>query len=214
MSRDAGREGTEPPRSDTASFHKTEQHNMADINTNTENKTLEQRVVDTLVLDNLTGRGLNIGGETYIFTDPTPATLMMVSAEVSKMPSIDSHTKNVLYEVLLKAKDARTIGRIAAILLLGAKRIKEGHCVQRLRQERRWSWRKLRFINTQETGNEPELEYLTDKILEEITTKTLAEFIGKRIAEMQVGDFFGLTTSLSAINMIRATKEVETAPGE
>lgn len=184
-------------------------------NTNTENKTLEQRVVDTLVLGKLTGNTLDVGGETYTFADPTPATIMMVSAEVSKMPSIDSNTKNVLYEVLLKAKDARPIGRIAAILLLGAKRIKEGHMVQSLRREKRWSWRKLRFIDTQvEGGSKTELEYLTDKILEEITTKTLASFIGKRIGEMQVGDFFGLTTSLSAINMIRATKEVETAHGE
>lgn len=182
---------------------------------NTESKTLEQRVVDTLVLDSLTGHTLNVGGDTYTFTEPTPATLMMVSAEVSKMPSIDSNTQNVLYEVLLKAKDARPIGRIAAILLLGAKRIKEGHVVHRLSRGKRWSWRKLRFIDTEvETGSKPELEYLTDKILEEVTTKTLASFIGKRITEMQVGDFFGLTTSLSAINMIRATKEVETAHGE
>lgn len=189
---------------------------MADSNnTNTENKTLEQRVVDTLVLGNLTGNTLDVGGEAYTFADPTPATIMMVSAEVSKMPSIDSNTKNILCEVLLKAKDARPIGRIAAILLLGAKRIRQNKKVHFCHQERRWSWRKFRFVNKcVKCVNQSELDYLTDRILEEVTPETLAKFIGKRIGEMQVGDFFGLTTSLSAINMIRATKEVETAHGE
>ena len=189
---------------------------MAESNKNTENKTLEQRVVDTLVLDNLTGNTLDVGGETYTFADPTPATIMMVSAEVSKMPSIDSNTKNILCEVMLKAKDARPIGRIAAILLLGAKRIRQNKKMHFCHQERKWSWCKFRFVNKWVkcvNQNQSELDYLTDRILEEVTPETLAKFIGKRIGEMQVGDFFGLTTSLSAINMIRATKEVETAHG-
>ena len=189
---------------------------MAESNTNTEKKTIEQEVVDTLVLENMTGHVINVAGKTYTFTDPTPATLMMVSAEVSKMPAIDAKTNNVLYEVLLKAKDARPIGRIAAILLLGAKRIKQNHKVPFCHQERKWSWRKFRFVNTWvNCSDQNELDYLTDRILEEVNTKTLAQFIWKRIREMQVGDFFGLTTSLSEINMIRATKEeVETAHGE
>ncbi|MFW5481612.1 MAG: hypothetical protein ACOCN9_01835 [Prevotella sp.] len=189
---------------------------MAESNTNTEKKTIEQAVVDTLVLENMNGHTINVAGQTYTFTDPTPATLMMVSAEVSKMPAIDAKTNNVLYEVLLKAKDARPIGRIAAILLLGAKRIKQNRIVPFCHQERKWSWRKFRFVNTWvKCSDQNELDYLTDRILEEVNTKTLAQFIWKRIREMQVGDFFGLTTSLSEINMIRATKEeVETAHGE
>lgn len=189
-------------------------------NTNTDFRTLEQRVVDTLVLDNLTGHTIEVAGKTYTFTDPTPATLMMVSAEVSQMPSIDSNTKNVLYEVLLKAKDAKPLGRIAAIMLLGAKRIKENHIITSLTAsnspKKKWSWRKLRFVHGGTTEKkQTELDWLADQILSGVTTKTLAQLIGKRIAEMQVGDFFGLTTSLSAINMIRATKEeVETAHGE
>lgn len=184
-------------------------------NTNTEKRTIEQEVVDTLVLENMTGHAINVAGKSYTITDPTPATLMMVSAEVSKMPAIDSKTNNVLYEVLLKAKDARPIGRIAAIMLLGAKRIKQNRKVPFCHQERRWSWRKFRFVNTWvKCSDQNELDFLTDRILEDVTTQTLAKFIGKRIGELQVGDFFGLTTSLSAINMIRATKEVETARGE
>lgn len=185
-------------------------------NTNTDKKTLEQRVVDTLVLENLTGHTLEVAGKSYTFTDPTPATLMMVSAEVSRMPAIDSRTNNLLFEVMLKAKDARPIGRIAAILLLGARRIKENRMVTvNTHEGSKWSWRKFRFLHIMHTEMRSELDVLADQILENVTTKTLATFIGKRIAEMQVGDFFGLTTSLSAINMIRATKEeVETAHGE
>lgn len=60
-----------------------------------------------------------------------------------------------------------------------------------------------------------EIDWLSDYLLDNVTIKTLAELISVRLAEMQIGDFFGLTTSLSAVNIIKATKEVEeTVHGE
>ncbi len=154
---------------------------------------------------------LEIEGRTYVIPAPTPATIMMVSAEVHKMPRIKQNPNSILQETLLTAKDCGAVGRIAAILVLGAKRINENRKVVRS-TARRWSWRKFRVVTTQET--ESELDFVARHIMEELTPATLNETITKRLVEMQVGDFFGLTTSLSAINILEKTKEVEpTAPG-
>ena len=167
-----------------------------------EQKTLEQQVCDTILQRKTTS--LEIEGRTYEIPAPTPATIMMVSAEVHKMPRIQQNPKSILNEALRTAKDCEALGRIAAILVLGAKRINENHKVVRS-ERRKWNWRKFRFTTEQET----------ESIMEELKPSTLNETITQRLMEMQVGDFFGLTTSLSAINTLEATKEVEqTAPGQ
>lgn len=169
-----------------------------------EQKTLEQQVVDTILQRKTTS--LEIEGRTYEIPAPTPATIMMVSAEVHRMPRINQSPNSILNEALLTAKDCEAVGRIAAILVLGAKRINEDRKVVRS-QSRKWSWRKFRFTTKRET--EGELDFVARHILEELTPATLNEAITKRLVEMQVGDFFGLTTSLSAINILAKTKEVE-----
>ena len=175
-----------------------------------EQKTLEQQVADTILQHKTTS--LEIEGRTFEIPAPTPATIMMVSAEVHKMPRIKQNPTSILQETLLTAKDCTAVGRIAAILVLGAKRIKENRQVA-TSERRKWSWRKFRFTKEQKT--ESELDFVTRHILEELTPATLNETITKRLMEMQVGDFFGLTTSLSAINILEKTKEVElTAPGQ
>lgn len=128
------------------------------------------------------------------------------------MPKIMQTPNSILQEALRTAKDCEAVGRIAAILVLGAKRINEGHEMVKS-ESRKWSWRKFRFVVRQE--KESELDFVARHILEELTPATLNETITKRLMEMQVGDFFGLTTSLSAINILDRTKEVEqTAPGQ
>lgn len=175
-----------------------------------EQNTLERQVVDTILQRKTTS--LTIDGHTYEIPSPTPATLMMVSEETCNMPEINPKPKNILNETLRTAKDCKALGRIAAILVLGAKRIRENHKVETARF-RRWSWCKFRFITTAKT--ESEIDYISNKILEEISPQTLNEAITKRLLEMQVGDFFGLTTSLSATNILKPTKEVEpTAHGQ
>jgi len=175
-----------------------------------EQKTLEQQVADTILQHKTTS--LEIEGRTFEIPAPTPATIMMVSAEVHKMPHIRQNPTSILQEALLTAKDCAAVGRIAAILVLGAKRINENRQVV-TSERRKWSWHKFRFTTEQKT--ESELDFVTRHILEELTPATLNETITKRLMEMQVGDFFGLTTSLSAINILEKTKEVEqTAPGQ
>ena len=175
-----------------------------------EQKTLEQQVVDTILQRKTTS--LEIDGRTYEIPAPTPATIMLVSEETSKMPLINKETKSIFLETLRTARDCKAIGRIAAILVLGAKRIRENRQVV-ISETKKWSWRHFRFTKNQETMSE--LDFVAMRIMEDITPATLNETITKRLMEMQLGDFFGLTTSLSEINTLARTKEVEqTAHGQ
>jgi len=71
----------------------------------------------------------------------------------------------------------------------------------------------MRYIKEDETMTE--LEFVTRAILEEVSPANLSQVISQRFLDMQVADFFGLTTSLSEINITRKTREVEeTASGE
>ena len=183
-------------------------------------KTLEQVVAETILQASTTGSTITIDGQEYTITDPTPATLMMVSSEVSKLPKVDMGSENILFEVLRTARDMQPIGRIAAILILGAKRIREdseqgedkGGSTPTTRRNGWFSF--LTNNNKEAVQKRSELDTLAQKCLETVTIRTLSAFIGKRLSEMQVGDFFGLTTSLSAVNLLKTTKEVETAHGE
>ena len=184
-------------------------------------KTNEQVVAETILQTSTTGSTISIDGQEYTITDPTPATLMMVSSEVSKLPKVDMGSENILFEVLRTAKDMQSIGRIAAILILGAKRIREGSEQGEDKGDstpttRRNGWLAFLTKNNKKEAvrKRSELDTLAQKCLETVTIRTLSAFIGKRLSEMQVGDFFGLTTSLSAVNLLKATKEVETVHGE
>lgn len=161
---------------------------------------------------------VKIAGEEYLIPQPTPATLIMISELVSQMPAIDGRTDSVVYEILGKAKDLSVIGDIAATLILGAKRVKERRekTITHVVETERWSWKKFRFVTdrTETVDRMPELEYLSKKILEELSNADMLRLISDRLHNMQIGDFFVLTTSLSEANLLKRTKEVETASGE
>lgn len=181
------------------------------------NETLEKVVADAILerpTDNIT-----IDGEKFDIAPPTPATLILISELASTMPALNRNADNVMYEVLGTAKDLRVIGKIAAVLILGAKRIKENRKIEALERvkSRRWSWRKFRrvaVVTMKPRTSQYEADWLADKILYEVTPQTLLKVVAKRLGQMQLADFFELTTSLSAANLTKRTKEVETAHGE
>ncbi len=172
-------------------------------------KNIEQQVAEAILQKATTS--IDIDGHTFEVAPPTPATLILVSAITSEMPAIDKKTDNILFETLRTAKDAEAIGKIAATLIIGAKRIREDRRIK-VATKRKWSWRRLRFETEDETMTE--LEYVTRAVLEEISPAQLSQVISQRFLDMQVADFFGLTTSLSEINITKRTREVEeTASG-
>lgn len=165
--------------------------------------TILQRAADVITID----------GKEYPIAPPTPATLILISEQVSTMPDIDKDAKDIVSEVLGKAKDFSIIGHIAAILILGAKRIKEHRIVESTYNviAKKWSWKKFRYVMTTETLTKKavEVDYLAERILDEVTNGTLYELVEKRLKQMQIWDFFVLTTSLSEANLLKSTREVE-----
>ena len=171
--------------------------------------TILQRASDVIVID----------GNEYPITPPTPATLILISELVSTLPAMNREADNILLEVLSTAKDLSVIGKIAATLILGAKRIKEHRyiTIEHTAETKRWSWSKFRFVveRATTTGKALEVDYLAERILNEVTNETLVKIVSKRLGMMQIGDFFELTTFLSETNLLKRTREVvATASGD
>lgn len=178
---------------------------------------LEKKVTDTIL--QRASESIEIGGVEYPIAPPTPATIIMVSELVSTMPEVNRKTDSILHEVLSTAKDLSVIGKIAAVLILGAKRVKEQRKFTKVTgktRKRFWSLRKFRFVSEQVThiSGVLEVDYIAERILDEVTPETLLKVVSKRLGLMQIGDFFELTTSLSEANQLKRTKEVATASGD
>lgn len=180
-------------------------------------ETIEKKVADAIL--QRSSDSLEIAGHVYPIAPPTPATLILVSEQIAEMPEVNLNAENLLFEVLNTARDCKPLGKIVATLILGAKRINEHRTViaNKIVPCRKFSWKRLRWETSgyrRVDFEVNELEYLSTLILEECTNKTLREVITKRLNKMQISDFFGLTTSLSEANLLKRTKEVETASGE
>ena len=152
-----------------------------------EEKTIEQKAAETILQ---TPVEVKVGSKTYMTAPPSTATLILASEAVSRLPHVVLDPKNVVEESLSIAKDCRALGDIVAIFILGAKNLKEKVKVQKNR-EKRYLWGLFK---------RQELYDLTVTVLQ----------------RMNLTDFFGLTTFLIEINLMRQTKvETEaTAPGQ
>lgn len=175
-------------------------------------KSIEQKVTDAIL--QRASLSIEIEGREYPVAPATPATLILVSELVAEMPEIRSDAENILLETLRTARECRVIGKIAATLVLGAKRVMEHRKVKVSKSSRirRFSWRKMRFIEDEKECIEEvdELDYLSGVILENCSPATLCKVVSQRLIDMGLSDFFGLTTSLSEANLLKSTREVET----
>ena len=76
----------------------------------------------------------------------------------------------------------------------------------------RFSFRKMKRIKIYKEVLEPieEKDALAQMILLNCKSSVIRDIIQKRFDELEIADFFGITTSLSEANLLAATKEVET----
>lgn len=159
--------------------------------------TIEKKVSDT-ILQKTTK--ITVGEDTYNVPQPTLATLILVSEEVSKIPSIKIDTENIVLESLANAEHAVTLCSAIAIMILGAKKINATtKCVP--------FWpltSKKREFSAQKE--------LTNELLEELTPKEISNLFSKLLSTMQVDFFLGTLISLTEINLLRAKKT--TASGQ
>lgn len=163
-----------------------------------EQATIESRVA-AAILERPTG-AIEIDGQEYKVAPPTLATLILVSEIVSTLPIVEN-TDNMnmrTYSVLHHARNYKALGDIAAVLILGAKAIREDE--QKTAKPRHWYSirRKKRAASRRET--------LAKAILENVSPSKLFELIIKRLKDNEVGFFFLITTSLSEANLLKPTK--------
>jgi hypothetical protein len=135
-----------------------------------------------------------IGEKTYRVAPPSIATLILVSAAVSKLPKISMDSENIASESLYIAKDCEGLGEIVAILILGAKGLKE-------------TKKKFFGLKTVEIDQK---SILAKEILSELTPRQLSDMLGKLLAGMELAFFFATTASLIEINLLRKTREAVT----
>jgi len=161
--------------------------------------TAERNVADAILQKPML---LKIGGVDYSVAPPTTATLIEVSAEVSKLPSIIvDGERNIIDESLRIAKDCRNIGDILAILILGAKNLTE----LRRTPKKHILW----FVTEWNETLVDKKKELGWTLLNELPPSELSMITSKLLNKLDFGSFFGFTTSLIEVNMIRPTKEVE-----
>lgn len=172
--------------------------------------TIESKVAIT-ILEEYIGE-VTLDGKTYRIPAPTTSTIIMASALISQLPEFDLNVPDdqLPAEVLKHGAYGATLGSIAATLMLGAKRIKEKHIVQQqTATKRHWSWRHFKYVSSPAAIDTLEIDYLTQKLLDNCTTAQIREITFALVKEGGLDDFFILTTSLHAKNLLAPTREVE-----
>lgn len=163
--------------------------------------TIESRVAATIL--ERTVSTLEIEGVTYNIAPPTIGTLILASEIVSFFPQIDDvDDKQLIFMALFKAKDFKMLADLAAVLILGSKRLTEEREVT---VEKRHIFglikRKHRVKQTVDLRAE-----LAKKILDNVRPSVLFEVIVKRLRDNEIMTFFAITTSLNAANILKPTK--------
>ena len=143
---------------------------------------------------------IKIGEEIYRVAPPTTATLIMASELISQLPEWKLDNEKILSESLCIAKDCRFLGDILAVLILGAKGVRGTKEVVRKRF--------LGLVLEKKTVEVDRVALLSEKLLGELSPAELNNIMVELFRMMQIADFFGLTTSLLEINLLRRTREV------
>lgn len=126
---------------------------------------------------------VKIGKDELDVHRPTLRTLVAVSAEINKMPELALKSGAEIQSVINYAQYCERIADIFALLIVGArKRIDFLHRIRLYR--------------------------MRERILDKYTPKELESALGALFAEMEIADFFALTTSLTGINLTKPTVEV------
>ncbi len=161
--------------------------------------TIESKVADTILEKSME---LEIGGVTFEVAPPTTATLILVSELVSQLPAVNSakEAKDIVNETLRVAKDCQVIAEIPAVILLGAANLKE---------RRKTVVKRFFGLVREETESVIDRKKeVAELLLNHLSPQELNQLTVKLLMRLEIGDFFGFTTSLSEINLLKPTKEV------
>jgi len=167
-----------------------------------------------------------IGGETYQIAPPSCATIILASELVAQLPAIQLNPENIASETLYVAKDCRILGDLLAVLILGAKGLSETiimpetieKTVEKIVYDEYLFGlikrpKKIPVTITETVEKEVEVDKqaeLAKKLLLDVGPKEIRSAVARLLDKLEIGDFFGFTTSLLEINLLRQTREVTT----
>lgn len=165
--------------------------------------TIEEKVAGTILQKDIE---VTVGGKKYKAAPASTATLILASEAVSRLPKVNLNPEKVVEESLSVARECRPLGDIAAILILGAKNLTETVKARQTVEKRRL-WGLVKW--TEETEVEQVIDRkaeLAKQLLEDLSPRALNLLVAQLLQKMELGDFFGLTTFLTEINLMRPTK--------
>ena len=160
---------------------------------------IEQKTAKVLLQEQMS---VTIGGKAYKTSQPTIATLVMASEKISHLPVTELSKDDILTEALAIAPQCREIAEIIAIFILGAKAVRS--------QE---NGLKAKFYKLLHMPYKSEFRTITDELYYNATPSQLNKALAELIMAMEIGDFFGLTTTLLSINLTREKMKKATASG-
>lgn len=166
-------------------------------------KTIEEKVAETILQK---ADEIKVGEKVYKVAPPTTATLILASEAVSRLPKDVLDPNKVVEESLSVAKDCKALGEIAAIMILGARHLTETRKV-REKREKRYLFgliKKSGWVEVEKTIDRK--AELAQELLDTYSPKDMNILVGALLQKMELGDFFGLTTFLIEINLMRPTK--------
>lgn len=134
----------------------------------------EQKVAETLLE---LPKVITIGGVDYEIAPPTIGTLAMMSAEISKLDGNGTDIQGIIKRA---ESNADILTRIGAIVILGAKVIKQ--------------------------RGEKELILLADRLSSDASIAELAGLVTTALDTLDISGFFVLTTSLKGASILKPTK--------
>ena len=165
---------------------------------------IEKKVADAILQQPLE---VNIGDRVYSVAPPSVATLILASEAASRMPQVKLDKDNIMNETLAAARFCRPLGEFVAVLILGAKGIREQReNAENARKRHGFPWRR----KADKAAVADAKEELVEMLLNELSPTELYELTLQLLQRMQVADFFGLTTFLIETNLTRTTKVDET----
>lgn len=160
-------------------------------------KTIEAMTADT-ILQRV--QSIRIGGVEYVVAPPTLATLILISEEVSYLPEVEFNEATALTDALREARNYRALADIAAILILGAKRL----VVEEERVTRfMWLFKRRRKVVV-------DMKARVAEALMNVEISELSSAVATMLAMMQTDHFFALATFLTGINLTKPTKVAKT----
>lgn len=133
---------------------------------------------------NDTPEEVTIGGRTYTITPPTFVKLAQISAEIARLESDPIDPERLAQDVLRVAGSGKQIARIIATMIDHTK-LKPKPWYKRLFSRR---------------------EDFASFIYRHLTPQEANEVLSLALGTLQLGDFFGLTTFLSGVNITKPTK--------